>query len=547
MLTSMRITSRQGLMVAALTAFLLLAAGNGFCQAPKKVAVFPFKMNSPQDLEFLRNGLFSMLSSRLADPGKVDVLDRETVNQALDNAQKSDLTRGDLNEAKARMIGAGLGVDYVLFGSLTHFGESVSLDASMVDVGGNKETISFFEQSNSMGDVIPLVNSFAGDINRKMFNRRIDNELYAQPVPQEPAAPGGLHHAGGAAVYGGGMMAVQATSQGFATHLKFNDIIRGMATGDLNNDGRVQIVTATDSNLMIYHLEGAMLSLEKTLEYDSYLRIVGLDVADINGNGYPEIFVSAMTIHKDTLASFVVEFNGTEYVTLQDGESMYYRVITTREDTQVLLGQDKGDDPFSGRIHIMTATNDTYEKAKRIRMPRGTSVLSLAKGPVTVDDTDEYLIINRHDRLVAVSDSGGQQWESTGKYGGTNNVWLMPRADTDASYRERIYFNPRVKFHSMGEDEKPKAFVIKNSEIGGGSFGRYKRFKEGHVEIMAWNGIAMAPVFQTMPVQGWICDFDVADIDGDGNAELVLAIVSRTKLAILSKDKASNIISYKLK
>ena len=40
----------------------------------------------------------------------------------------------------------------------------------MVDVTGQKKTLAFFEQSNAMGDVIPLVNSFAGDINMKVFN-----------------------------------------------------------------------------------------------------------------------------------------------------------------------------------------------------------------------------------------------------------------------------------------------------------------------------------------------------------------------------------------
>ena len=532
--------------LAALTVFILLAgAGTGTCKGPKTVAVFPFEMNSAQDLGFLRNGLFSMLSSRLSDAGKVDVLDRETVDRALEKAQANASTKGSLTEGKARLIGAELGVDYVLFGSLTNFGESVSLDASMVDVAGKKETMSFFEQSNTMGDVIPLVNAFAGDINYKMFNRRIDNKLYARPEAQEPQAPGGLQYAGGAATYGG-MMAMQG-GQGFTTHLQFNDVIRAMTTGDLNKDGRTQVVTATDSKLNIYHLEGTMLVEEKVLEYEDYLRIVALDVADINGNGYPEIFVSALTIHRDSLASFIVEYNGSDYVTLVDGEAYYYRVINTPEGTKVLLSQEKDADPFTGDIHIMSASNDNYREEKRIRMPRGTSVLALAQGPVRDENADEYLTINRHQRLVAVSNNGSMTWESSAKYGGTNNVWLMPKNDTDASYRDRIYLNPRVKFQVIGEEEKAKAIVIKNTEIGGGAFGRYKKFKEGRIEIMAWNGISMAPVFQTMPVQGWISDFAVADLDGDGEEELIVSAVTRTKLAILSKDKSSNIISYGLK
>ncbi len=198
-----------------------------------------------------------------------------------------------------------MGVDYVLFGSLTHFGESLSLDAAMVDVTGQKKTLAFFEQSNAMGDVIPLVNSFAGDINMKVFNRNIDNKLYARPQEQNPTL-GGLQSAGGAGLYGGGMMAMQA-SQGFTTHFKMDDVIRAMTTGDLNKDGRLQVVTATNSSLQIYHLEGTLLTEEIHLDYPSYLRIIGLDVADINGNGYPEIFVTAMTINRETLSSFVVD------------------------------------------------------------------------------------------------------------------------------------------------------------------------------------------------------------------------------------------------
>ena len=532
--------------VAVLTFFAFwTAAGTGLCGDTKTVAVVPFEMNSSQDLGFLQNGLFSMLSSRLSDAGKVDVLDREIVDKALAKAKASGLVKGSLNEGIARDLGAQMGVDYILFGSLTHYGESLSLDASMVDVSGQKKTLAFFEQSNSMGDVIPLVNSFAGDINMKVFNRNIDNKLYARPQKQDPTL-GGLQYAGGAGLYGGGMMAMQA-SQGFTTHLKAKEVIRAMATGDLNKDGRVQIVTATDSSLQIYHLEGTLLTEETHLDYASYLRIIGLDVADINGNGYPEIFVTAMTINRETLSSFVVEFNGSSYTTLQDGLSYYFRVINSLDGDPVLYAQDKGRGPYAGKIYIMTPANDTYQEEKAIRVPKGTSVLALDRGPVREDNGIEFLSINQHHRLVLINDAGSNEWESTEKYGKTNNYWLSGNRGADVTYRERDYFNPRIKFHPVGEDRKEKVFLITNNEIGGGTIGRIKRFKEGRVEVMSWNGIALEPVFQTVPLQGWVSDFDIADIDNDGIEELVISVVTRSKIAILAKDKTSNIISYKLK
>jgi TolB-like protein len=513
--------------------------------APKTVAVLPFAMNSPQDLAFLQNGLFSMLSSRLSDPGKVDVLDRAAVDTAL--AEASADVSGSLTQAQARAIGSGLGADYVLFGSLTHFGDSVSLDAAMVDITGDKPALTFFEQSNSMGDVIPLVNTFAGDINLKVFNRSIANELYVQPAQEGPQAPGGFLGAGQGPGYQGGMINLQQPGgKGFATHLAFEGVITAMAAGDLNNDGTIQVVAATDDSLMIHRMSGNQLVLENQLEYASTNRIVSLDIADINGNGFPEIFVTSLSIHRDSLQSFVVEFNGSDYVTLVDNQSYYYRVVTASDGTKTLMGQYTGSSPFEGRISILQAQGSTYTRERSIRTPRNTSVLSLAKGPVTSDTADEYVMINRSGRMVIADDIGSTEWESSAKYGGTAHVWLMPLNDTDASFRERVYIHPRIGFYDMTGDEKPEILAVQNNEIGGGVIGRYKRFKNGNIQVLSWNGIALAPVFTTSDLQGWISDFAIADINGDGKDELIVSVVTQTKLAILARDKASNIISYEL-
>jgi hypothetical protein len=212
----------------------------------------------------------------------------------------------------------------------------------------------------------------------------------------------------------------------------------------------------------------------------------------------------------------------------------------------MLMGQRTGKDPFDGPAYIMQADGTGYARQKEIRLPRNTSVLSLAKGPVTTESGDEYVMINRFGRLVVTNDSGTAEWESSEKYGGTAHVWLMPSNDPDSSYRERIYIHPRLLFHNMTDKDKPEIVAVQNNEFGGGAVGRYKRFKEGSIQVLSWNGIALAPLFQTHALQGWISDFAIADIDADGKDELIVSVVTQTKLAILSKDKASSIISYEL-
>ena len=540
-------TVRQ--VAAVVFVFMAFTAVQGLCASPKKVAVIPFFINSPQDLEFLQNGLFSMLSSRLSDPGKVDVLDRETVDTVMAAANQSGQIKGSLNDATARIIGANLAADYILFGSLTNFGESVSLDARMVDITAKKPTLTFFKQSNTMGDVIPMVNTFAGDINLKVFNRSINTEMYAAPQQQGASeAAGALIGAGSQAPgYSGGFVNLQQSGRkGFATHLKFKGQINALAVGDVNKDGVLQVVTATDSDVIIYKMDGNRLLVDKKLEFPSSNRIVALDIADINQNGTPEIFVTSLNILRENLQSFVLEYSGSAYKTITDKESYYYRVINGPDQSKLLLGQKAATHPFKGSIYTLTASGNAYVRGKPLAMPRSASVLSLARGAVTAENTEGYVTINEHGRLSVVTDTGKIDWESNAKYGGTENFYLLPLNDPDASYQERVYLNPRILFYDVGNDGKSEIFVIRNEDLGGGAVGRYKRFSKGNLEILAWNGIALAPVLKTRSVEGWISDFAIADIDNDGVDELVVSVVGRSKILIDVKAKTSNIISYKL-
>jgi len=538
--------SKIGWIVVVLSLFMIVAITPGLCSQPKKVAVVPFSVNSPQDLGFLQNGLFNMLFSRLSDPGKVVVMDRETIDKVITDARESIGIKGLLNESNARIIGANMGVDYILFGSLTHFGESVSLDASMVDMTGEKQTLTFFEQSKNMGDVIPMVNTFAGNINLKVFNRSIANEMYAGP--KKTQSQGGSQYSGGqeGSNTGGFINLQQTTQKGFQTHLKFKGQINAMAAGDLKNEGNIQVVTATDSEILIHKLKGTRLLVEKKLEFASTHRIISLDIADINKNGYPEIFVTSLNILREGLKSFVLEYNGSKYITLTDDESYYLRVIDGPDEDKILLGQKSAVNPYKGKIYHMKANSSRYVRDKRIRMPRSVSVLSLAKGAITAKDSSEYVLINEHGRLRVVTDGGKIDWEGNKKFGGTTHYFLLPRDDTDSTFQERIYFNPRILFYDVRGDGKKEIFVVRNEEFGGGALGRYKRFTKGSLEILSWNGIALNPVAKTRTVQGWISDFAIDDLDGDGKEELIVSVVGKPKLLMGAKGQVSNIISYQL-
>ncbi|GAG97050.1 unnamed protein product, partial [marine sediment metagenome] len=78
-----------------------------------------------------------MLSSRLSLEDKVVLISKEEVSRAIKDLPEP------INQETAFSLATKLEADYVLFGSLTVFGESISTDARFFDVHQKKPVVVF--------------------------------------------------------------------------------------------------------------------------------------------------------------------------------------------------------------------------------------------------------------------------------------------------------------------------------------------------------------------------------------------------------------------
>jgi len=239
---------------------------NSIAADPKRVALLPFKINAAQDLSFLKDGIFDMLSSRLSREGQVEVLSR----QQIEGAVQTEAPSGNINEATARKIGSRLGADFVLFGSVTVLGENVSIDARMVDISGARTTLTFFDQSQDLGAVITKINLMAVDINDKMFGRTqaaasakapaaIAAAPAAKPLPQPEKSsvhqhPEKLLQEDGFISHGKAedvenleatRGVARKTQTKFWRSASFKYLINGISLGDVDGDGKIETVIIT--------------------------------------------------------------------------------------------------------------------------------------------------------------------------------------------------------------------------------------------------------------------------------------------------------------
>jgi len=107
---------------------LLLLAAEARADAPKKICVLPFEVHALSGSAELQASVYNSLLTEFRREKKVDV------------KTPADFEPGGPvpNRQEAEAAGKALGADYVVFGSVMQFGETLNIDAQIIDVAGEK-------------------------------------------------------------------------------------------------------------------------------------------------------------------------------------------------------------------------------------------------------------------------------------------------------------------------------------------------------------------------------------------------------------------------
>ncbi len=576
------------------TALLLvvLVCGSVQAQQAKKVAVLPFQINSPEKLDYLRDGVWDMLMSRIEVSNKIEVLGKPAVLEALERVKKRSVAESDV-----LALGQDLKVDYVVWGSITKIGENVSLDGKLLDVAAKKSALSVFEQSRGLNEVIPRINDFAKKIDQHILGD-VPASFAAPAAPAAVTAGGAAVAAGGAAAAAPGVAGVPRSEteiisgmrkgrgtftaainpdfihsgrpddrRGFWMSPKFGTEFRGMDIGDVNKDGRNEVVIIDMNSVMIYQKKGNEFLLLNKISGARGHKYLSVDVADINGNGTPEIFVTNWNYNR--LESFVLEYRDGKYERIASNLPWFMRVIQTGEGP-VLLCQVMSTDMtgytgslfgaqfmFRNPIHEAVWSDGKYREGRRMKIPQGLPVFGLAidtiepgkpERVICLDELDYLRIYEKTEKsLDKLSVFGGAAeflYKSDETYGGSNIYIELPEK---AMYSDRDYppqyINLRIIPYDTNRDGKKELILIKNISAVGGTMSRIKLFVSSEVYNLEWDGIGFLENWKTRKINGYVADYQVKDIDNDGQDEIVMALVLSVGTTLKTN---SVVVSYKL-
>ncbi|MGD0915949.1 MAG: FG-GAP-like repeat-containing protein [Thermodesulfobacteriota bacterium] len=499
-----------------------------------RVAILPFLIHSDENLDYLREGIYDILASRITVEGRIEVIDQSTVERALYEERPMRL-----DEAVATKIGTRVTADYIVLGSLTKIGSYISLDARLISITEDKSPLSVYTQHKGIEDVMVKIGDFAQDIGYKILGRRAMAGRPGEskhPYLVQPERGVGRIRSGGL---------------GFKRSQTFDFEIKGLGIGDLYGDKKNEVVVMDDNNLYIFRYDGNKMSLLQKVETGNQNKFLTLDVADVNRNGLAEIIVTSVV--GENLQSSILEYDKGKFRKITEKAGWFFRVLEHPKEGPILIGQRiDSEGVLDGPIYKFVWQKESFEKGPKMPFPKKTKIFGIALTNIRGKEALDLLVLDNSDRLRLVALDGKPLWTSGEEYGGTDNSYDSDyKRNLELGSHQRIssdwrtYILPRILIRDLHGDGLNEVIVNRNISSSLMSvFKRTKRFEKGEIDSLVWEEGTLTTNWKTKEITGYISDFQIKDIDNDGEEELVVAVIDPG--GIVTRKGTSNLLFFKL-
>ena len=495
--------AREFAMGKGLAAALLLLWSMAFSAAvaaaeTPRLLVLPFEFSGQQPLDYLRQALPDLLASRIGQSREVVVVQADA---------PADVLAGKpaFSAALARELGRAQRTDYVLSGRFTEIGNRFSIDAALFDVRSGELLERYSAEGADMSQLIPKLGELGQSV-RERFS------ALARAAPRA-SAPAAAPQAATASAQKGSVSKVW-----FSPPLAME--IRGIGVGEVRERGRNDIVLVTRKEVYVYRRHAEELELLARYSADRSVENIGVDVADLNGDGLAEIYVTA-TAPGQALASYVMRWNGSALQPIAAGLPWHLR-LAQLPDGPALLGQRRGSEKFfDGPIRRLAWRDGKLVAGEALKLPGHVTLYSFVMADVNGDGRPEVVSLQSRSPLM-VYDLQGRILRRGANYGQTA-LYVVEKRERNDAPAEESQLPGRLRAVEL--PRRGLSLLAAQNHESTSVFYRARTFTGGEVVALRLENDGLVEVWRTKRL-AYVADFQVSVLQPGGEPMVVIATVS---------------------
>jgi len=552
------------LMVAGV--FSTSAAEN---QKVSRVMVLPVDGTAAGEFQYLTDSIRTMLATRLAAKPGVEV-----VEYSLSAADIQALQAGDGLTAAGASVFARLKTDYLVSSTLyaLQTGLKIQVTLSRKTDGAEVREGVFTVLAENEDRIISAVEELADDIAGRGLGARTGESLIAETQGQDKKAIAGfgtehpekLFKKG---LYSGAIVAegtMQVESLGVRRSSDLPLTLVSMAAGDLDGDGTVEIVAASRSSLEVYRFDATLFTKLGEYSFDDSYKIHAVNIADQDGDGTQEIYVSA---NNDIPASSAIfTWSATAGLTPKMTNIPYYiRPVEVPSEGLILAGQKGTPDFGSGFVAkkivklVYSPDRSQLVEEKTIPLPANVDLFDFIYAELDGTGGKELVTIDRNEKMLVYDADNNLLWVSEKDYGGSRNYIGPPKSSAAKGLellggnrnarmkRPLVYVPLRLLAVDLDQDGKEEILVGGNKRVTPKLLINFREYDGGAVTCLSWQNNLMAELWRTNTVAGYLADYTFMMVEKGPEADtLYIAQVPDKQLFGFSFAGDSKLLKYRM-
>lgn len=300
----------------------------------------------------------------------------------------------------------------------------------------------------------------------------------------------------------------------------------GIARGKTLAGGERELFIAGERALHHYLLGKELRAVAKTGLPDN-LKIIGIDAADLDGDGNFEIYLTV--IDRGTLASRVYTLRDGKLEITAESLPYFFRSVRDGNGAQRILVQEMGMvADFHGIVAELVKDGTVFTAQRPLKLPKTADIFNFCR--FTDSSGGLFAVINANGYLTVTAEKGENLWQSSEKFGGSETFFQReaPELTRDNMGEEQRWVFLQQRMLTTSDNG---LLLVRNE--GPFVLGNMRSYNRHSLHLLKWNGTELREQFGSGQLSGYLADYSF-----DPGAKELLTLVVTQKEGISAKGRS---------